>query len=78
MEGEHLFGRHHESGLDAFFRASQNPEAASAISQARAAGIPLATIIMTLLSQLPNIMAGNWVGVVAAIIALFTPKPPTP
>jgi hypothetical protein len=57
---------------------AKSPEAADAITKARLAGVSWQTIIATLFAQLPNILAGNWAAVIAAIMALVIPPTPKP
>lgn len=57
----------------------QHPDVASAVSQARAAGIPFLQILLALLPIIASILGGgaiNWQAIIAAILALFNPPVP--
>lgn len=62
-------------GLDALYMANTNTAARAAIVKARDADVDWKSIILALLGQVPNMLAGNWVAVVAAVIGLIVPKP---
>ena len=75
------FEAHHINVLDAFHKVTQNPKASEVLNKLRAASIPWPIILGAIVAQIPNIIAGNWTAVIAALIALaptLFPPNPTP
>ncbi len=76
MEIPRMMGARHHEKMDAIFRAMRDPGVADALGRVRGFGIPWSKVMMTLIGQIPNIMAGNWPAVIAALLGLINPPVP--